>query len=505
MKKEELLITRLKTYAQSDMLPLHMPGHKRQAMKEPAGIFPNPFSVDITEIKGFDNLHYPEGILKRSMEWAAGVYGAERTYYLVNGSSGGILSAISAAVNPGGRILMSRNCHKSAYHGAILRGIHTEYIYPQILPDLGIQGGILTGDVERMLERHPDTEAVLITSPTYDGIVSDICEIAKVAHHHGIPLIVDEAHGAHFSFGGQVFPKSAISCGADVVIQSLHKTLPSLTQTAVLHLCSERVDAALLEQYLQMYQSSSPSYVFMAAIEQCIYEMETDGLRHMREFAGRLERLRGTLKGLTALYVPGSEVIGRSGVFDMDLSKIVVSCRGCTTRGTEGCINLTGEMLGSWLREEYGIEPELCGTDYLVGITTWLDREQAFYRVEKALMEIDGRLEKADTIWGDRIEKISDSMQWEEYAKVCLTLAEAMEAGFKELPFEQCAGQISKEFIYLYPPGIPIIAPGEMVSKVMVEKILRYREMGLSVQGMADKNGDKLKVVDDSRWNQRLL
>ena len=224
MKKEELLITRLKTYAQSDMLPLHMPGHKRQAMKEPAGIFPNPFSVDITEIKGFDNLHYPEGILKRSMEWAAGVYGAERTYYLVNGSSGGILSAISAAVNPGGRILMSRNCHKSAYHGAILRGIHTEYIYPQILPDLGIQGGILTGDVERMLERHPDTEAVLITSPTYDGIVSDICEIAKVAHHHGIPLIVDEAHGAHFSFGGQVFPKSAISCGADVVIQSLHKT-----------------------------------------------------------------------------------------------------------------------------------------------------------------------------------------------------------------------------------------------------------------------------------------
>lgn len=499
MKKEELLITRLKTYAQSDMLPLHMPGHKRQTIQEPAGAFPNPFSVDITEIEGFDNLHYPEGILKKSMEWAAKVYGAERTYYLVNGSSAGVLSAISAAVHSGGRILMSRNCHKSAYHGAILRGIHTDYIYPPILPDLGIQGGILTSDVERMLERNPDTEAVLITSPTYDGMVSDICEIAKVAHHHGIPLIVDEAHGAHFSFGGDVFPKSAIACGADVVIQSLHKTLPSLTQTAVLHLCSERVDAELLEQYLQMYQSSSPSYVFMAAIEQCIYEMETDGVRHMRKFAERLERLRGALRELTALYVPGSEIIGRSGVFDVDLSKLVVSCRGCMTRGTDGCMNLTGEMLGRWLREEYRIEPELCGADYLVGITTWMDRETALSRAEKALIEIDGRLEKADTIWGNSPERIGEFTQWEERAKVCLTLAEAIEAGFKELPFEQCAGQISKEFVYLYPPGIPIIAPGEMVSEVIVEKILRYREMGLSVQGMADKSGDKLKVVDDSR------
>ena len=211
MKKEELLIERLKKYRKSDMYPFHMPGHKRAK-----GIklsFPDPFSVDITEIDGFDNLHHAEGILKDSMEWASCLYGSDRTWYLVNGSTCGLLSAISAAVSHGGKILVSRNCHKAVYHGIYLNHLEAVYVYPQPVPGLGIQGGILPEDVEKALKEEPDIQAVLMVSPTYDGIVSDVKAIADVAHKAGIPLIVDEAHGAHFAYG-DAFPKSALELGA---------------------------------------------------------------------------------------------------------------------------------------------------------------------------------------------------------------------------------------------------------------------------------------------------
>ena len=197
MKQEELLINRLAAYAGSDMYPFHMPGHKR--MPGPMDSFANPWTVDITEIDGFDNLHHPEGILRDSMKWAADVYGADQTYYLINGSTSGILAAVCGAVPRGGRILVSRNCHKSVYHGIYLNQLKTSYVYPQEIEGLGIQGGITAEDVDRMLKRYMDTQAVLIVCPTYDGIVSDIEAIAQIVHRAGLPLIVDEAHGAHLS------------------------------------------------------------------------------------------------------------------------------------------------------------------------------------------------------------------------------------------------------------------------------------------------------------------
>ena len=237
MRQQDLLIHKLKEYAGSDMYPFHMPGHKRTGDMG----FPDPFTMDITEVDGFDNLHHPEGILKSSMDWAAQVYGADQTYYLVNGSSSGILSAVCGAVPRGGRILVSRNCHKSVYHGICLNQLKASYVYPQEIDGLGIQGGILPSDVDMMLKRYMDTQAVLIVSPTYDGVVSDIKGIAQVVHRAGLPLIVDEAHGAHFRYG-EMFPVSALDLGADVVIQSVHKTMPSLTQTALLHIRNNRPD-----------------------------------------------------------------------------------------------------------------------------------------------------------------------------------------------------------------------------------------------------------------------
>lgn len=539
MKQEELLLSRLIEYGTSNAYPFHMPGHKRQISKKWPGQFPNPFSVDITEIEGFDNLHHAEGILRKSMDWAASVYSVDRTYYLVNGSSGGILSAVCAVTRPGGTILMSRNCHKAAYHGVVLNQLKVEYVYPQIIDGLGIQGGIPAEDVEKALEVNPEIQAVLIVSPTYDGVVSDIRRIAEVVHKRKIPLIVDEAHGAHFPFGGIDFPDSAIVCGADLVIQSLHKTLPSLTQTAVLHLCkksrsrnscsyeesdhgiSELIDEDRLERYLQMFQSSSPSYVLMAGIEGCIYEMEQYGKQNMHEFAVRLHNMRQKLKRLKHLQLLDQDCIGTAGVYDVDLSKLVISCRNCVMTGDEEHrekphterqknrnqkknTELTGEVFSDWLRTEYQLEMEMCGADYAVAITTASDSEQGLERFTEALLAIDAWVDEGKAAVhkegslmdeGKSVVQNETEIWTERRPDVRMKLADAMEMERKSMKLTECAGYISAEFIYLYPPGIPIVTPGEIVTPQIIKEILRYQDMGLPVQGMRDLEAGVLQVL----------
>ncbi len=295
LRPEVPLLERLSTYAASDAYPFHMPGHKRQVKMGITSV-PNPFSVDITEIDGFDNLHHAEDILKESMNSAAAVYGADRSWYLVNGSTCGILAAIAAAVKPGEKILMARNSHKSAYHAVILNQLEPVYLYPEEVPEFQIPGGIEPEQVERALLEHPEIRAVFVTSPTYEGIVSDIQGIAATAHRHGAALIVDEAHGAHLPFGdGNYFPDGALQEGADLVIQSLHKTLPSLTQTAILHLKSQILDAKKVEQYLSVYQSSSPSYILIASMENCVRYMAEKGAGEMARYGARLRELREKL------------------------------------------------------------------------------------------------------------------------------------------------------------------------------------------------------------------
>ena len=493
---EKYLLDRLMEYGESDAYPFHMPGHKRQAGAGFAVDFPNPFSVDITEIEGFDNLHHPEGILKESMEWAGNVYGADRTYYLVNGSSCGILSAVCGSVSHGGTILMSRNCHKSAYHGVYLGHLRAEYIYPQTIPEFGIQGGLSPEDVRRLLINHPETEAVLVVSPTYDGIVSDINAIAKIVHEWGIPLIVDEAHGAHFPFGGEAgFPVSALKLGADVVIQSLHKTLPSLTQTAVMHVNAGFADISRIDRYVHMFQSSSPSYVLMAAIENCIRWMDEAGRDEMKAFSGRLDRIRRRMGEMECLALLGG-VKGRCQVFDVDKSKIVVSV---------GSSGLTGPELTELLRNRYHLEMEMCGPDYVTAITTVADTDEGLDRLCRAFLEIDHE-RRRDTgdcgtaasgfsgINGDNTGErdrgiVDNGMEKERgcgWPEIAMTIAQAMDSPGRSVPLDACEGIVSGEFIYIYPPGIPIVAPGEVLKPELVEMIRQYKRKGLPVQGTAD-------------------
>ena len=503
-EKQPGLLERLTEYAGSDAYPFHMPGHKRREIPDgiPGG-FPDPYGIDITEIDGFDNLHHAEGILKDAMDEAAAIYGADRSWYLVNGSTCGILSAVFATTENGGKILTARNCHKAVYHAICLNRLEAEYLYPEEITEFRINGGIRAGDVRKALEKDAmrcagnsgdvrgkitKIQAVLITSPTYEGVVSDIRAIADAAHEYGIPLIVDEAHGAHLEYADQChsFPKSALEYGADIVIQSLHKTLPCFTQTAILHVKGKLVDQDRISRYLSMFQTSSPSYLFMAGMERCIRYMDGDGRNEMIRYEKRLERFMERMEGLQVLEVLDREICGKyRTVAGWDPSKIVVS----TMRAED----FHGEELAETLRRKYHLEMEMTAPEYVIAMTSLMDTEEGFERLGTALLEIDGVLRRR--MESGRKEKAASETPEGLESKLShpvrrMLICEAMDADTERTAFQDTVGKVSAEFVYLYPPGIPIIAPGEVFTDAIVEKIMAYKAAGLLVQGPADPDAD---------------
>ena len=368
LRPEVPLLERLSTYAASDAYPFHMPGHKRQVKMGITSV-PNPFSVDITEIDGFDNLHHAEDILKESMNSAAAVYGADRSWYLVNGSTCGILAAIAAAVKPGEKILMARNSHKSAYHAVVLNQLEPVYLYPEEVPEFQIPGGIEPEQVERALLEHPEIRAVFVTSPTYEGIVSDIQGIAATAHRHGAALIVDEAHGAHLGLSDEAFPADAMRMGADVSVKSLHKTLPSLTQTAILLARHDRVDMAALDHALDIFETSSPSYLLMASIDGCVSLMERRGAEILTSWRQALDEFYEGAAALSNLRVHRQD----------EPSKLVID----TTQA-----GITGFELLRRLREE-NVELEMASLRYAVAMTGAGDTRETLRKFLNALKTVD--------------------------------------------------------------------------------------------------------------------
>ena len=514
-EKQPGLLERLTEYVGSDAYPFHMPGHKRREIPDgiPGG-FPDPYGIDITEIDGFDNLHHAEGILKDAMETAAAIYGADRSWYLVNGSTCGILSAVFAATENGGKILTARNCHKAVYHAICLNRLEAEYLYPEEITEFRINGGIRAEDVRKALEKDAmrcagnsgdvrgkitKIQAVLITSPTYEGVVSDIRVIADVAHEYGIPLIVDEAHGAHLEYADQChsFPKSALEYGADIVIQSLHKTLPCFTQTAILHVKGKLVDQDRISRYLSMFQTSSPSYLFMAGMERCIRYMDGDGRNEMIRYEKRLERFMERMEGLQVLEVLDREICGKyRTVAGWDPSKIVVS----TMRAED----FHGEELAETLRRKYHLEMEMTAPEYVIAMTSLMDTEEGFERLGTALLEIDGALRRR--MESGRKEKAASETPEGLESKLShpvrrMLICEAMDADTERTAFQDTVGKVSAEFVYLYPPGIPIIAPGEVFTDAIVEKIMAYKAAGLLVQGPADPDADVILTLSSEDGN----
>ena len=479
----ERLYRKLEEYSRSDYYPFHMPGHKRNA-ESVRGDFP--FERDITEIEGFDNLHHPEDILLEAQRNVAKLYGVKESFYSVNGSTAALLSAISAAVPRNGQILVARNCHKAVYHAIYLRNLKPTYIYPQMDGEWWINGGIFPDKVERCLAANPELQAVLITSPTYDGIVSDIKEIAEIAHKYGVPLIVDEAHGAHFHFSNY-FPTSAAELGADLVIQSFHKTLPAMTQTAVLHNCSDLVDSRIIRRFMGIYQTSSPSYILMASMDACMDTMASDGNQMFRDFTKILEKTRKRLS--KCKYIRLAEPVkGENGVFDYDRSKLIFSTRYSLMSGSD---------LYHILLDRYHIQMEMESEKYALAIAAVGDREEGFERLCQAIEELDqeqAELIKAGIPTDD--EKQLDTRSMHFVLSQMMSMAEAMESETEKCSLEESIGRISAEFAYLYPPGIPLITPGEQITGQFIRNMRIYMDKGLYLQGLEDYTNKTILVVE---------
>jgi len=325
--------------------------------------------LDTTEIAGFDDLHAPEGILLEAQARAAALWGSDRAYFLINGSTAGLLAGIYATVSPGDRVLLVRGHHRAIDHAVELLGLRPVYIDPPQLTG-GAFDSVPPEAVEAALETHPDMRLVVLTSPTYEGVLSDIGAIAEIAHGRDIPLFVDEAHGAHLGLS-QHFPESAISQGADLVVQSLHKTLPSLTQTAILHRIGARVDHARIQHALDIFQTSSPSYLLMASIDSCVALMADKGAELLAAWRSRLDHFRAEATGLTRLRLLNGSI---------DPSKITILTAG---------VSLSGAALMERLRRDHRIELEMARENYAVAMTGLGSTDADFKRLLDALYAVD--------------------------------------------------------------------------------------------------------------------
>lgn len=462
-----ILLDRLTEYSQSDFYPYHMPGHKRNQ----AGNLPLDWNdKDITEIEGFDNLHDARGILRQLQEKAATVYGAEESFYLVNGSTCGILSAISTTVPFGGELLIARNCHKSVYHGAYLRQLNLHYIYPDLVEEYGICEAVSPGQVSEALEKYPGIAAVLIVSPTYEGRIADVKTIAEIVHGKGLPLIVDEAHGAHLGFAPE-FAVNSARLGADLVINSVHKTLPAMTQTALLHVNGELVDRQRLRRYLKIYQTSSPSYVLMSSIEEAV-ETAMSG-NAFKEFAGRWEKLLTELSELQRLKIfpKWAEECRKK---HQDIGKLIIS-----TRETE----LSGPQLYDMLLEEHHLQPEMVCESYVLCMFTIGDTEEGYDRLVKALLAIDVQIQRTQRHCFYDLPR----------QQTVEPLYVAWEQEQEEVVLEDAEGRLAGEFLNLYPPGTPILVPGERITGETIRFLEHCLKEGLEVQGISRNN--KVRVL----------
>lgn len=484
----------LKNYSDSDFYPFHMPGHKRS--KE-SGALADFYGMDITEIDGFDNLHQPEAMLRDAQERAAQLYHSNETYFLVNGSTAGILSAVSAIAGRAEKLIIARNCHKAVYHAAFLNRLKLYYIYPEIIGEYDIAGSVRPENLKMLIQEILSEKessgkkaseliaGVVITSPTYDGITSDVGKIAEIAHSYGIPLIVDQAHGAHFGMH-PAYPENAVREGADIVIHSVHKTLPAPTQTALIHRNGELTDGELLRKYLRIYQSSSPSYLLMAGIDEAVYFAGREGFARLDTLFQLKNEFISALKDCRFIRIcPCTEP-----------GKLVVSVKGSS---------MTGQMLYEILREKYHLQMEMASGSYVLAILTMMDRKEGFDRLCRALLEIDGELVKeqeAQTTVTDRYaghDKATEHIDGRSclpsldlHPKVKLDLRDAYLAPYEETEFYKAKGQTAAEFINLYPPGIPLLVPGEVLDEQITEIIRVYQESGYAVQGVYN---NEIKVV----------
>lgn len=434
--------------------PMHMPGHKRNTALAPY-LKTLAADLDITEIKGFDHLHAAAGILQEAMDQAAEVFGARHTFFLVNGSTVGILSAIRAVTAPGDSVIMSRNCHKSVYNALALNNLRPCFIYPQTNLDYQIAASLSLDSIEQAIAQHQEARVLIITCPTYEGVVSDLPAIIHLAHRHGLTVIVDEAHGSHLGFS-PYFPKGAVSAGADIVIQSLHKTLPSLTQTALAHVRTPAL-AHEMQRQLAVFETTSPSFLLLSSIDGCVRLLKDHREELFDNWQKALEAFHQKALGLKHLRVLGyGRERGRKleNVHGLEPSKLFVSTIHCDIGGYE---------LAEIMRNQFATEPEMITPQGVLAMTGMGDSIETLSEFGDSLLAIDATLEPAKA---NKLPLMAPHV----YTKVPIATAER--APFICLPIEETEGYVMAETIVVYPPGIPVVVPGEVMNRQAISYLL---------------------------------
>jgi arginine/lysine/ornithine decarboxylase len=462
----------------------HMPGHKHDpgsipALTQLAG--GDLVRSDLSEMSGVDYLHAASGPLRQAEGLAASAFGADRTFFLVNGSTGGNHAAMLSAIGDGQKVLLPRASHRSILTALILTNAVPVYISPRYHPVVGLPLAVDLSDAERLAEEHPDIAAIQITSPGYYGFTSDVLGFARLADRMGVPLLVDEAHGSHFSFHPSL-PLSALHAGADLVVQSTHKTLGSLTQSSMLHWRHGRVERRRVEEVVAMLQSSSPSVLLTASLDSARLLMATSGPELLTRAVALADQARSAIGNIPGLRCHGSDLLGRAGVHDYDRTKILVRV---------GDLGLTGYEVAVMLDAEWGIEVEMSDRDHVLFSLTFADTADDVALLVTALTSIASR------------SPVNGSPHVATFARVpafpiperVLGPREAFFAPSQPVGSSEAPGRVCAEWIIPYPPGIPVLAPGEVIDQSTLDGLHAIVADGATIVGAEDQTLGSIRVI----------
>lgn len=480
-QNETPLFDALMEYVDRETVPFHVPGHKKgegieKSFKKFIG--ENPFKIDVTVFQLVDSLHHPTGPIKKAQELAADAYGADASFFSIHGTSGAIQAMIMSVVSQGDTIIVPRNVHKSITAGIILSGAIPVYMQPELDKKLGIAQGVTPETVEKTLKENPHAKAVLIINPTYYGVATELSRIAEIVHEYDIPLIVDEAHGPHLAFSDKL-PMSAMEAGADLCAQSTHKIIGAMTQGSILHVRTKYVSAARVQQIMNLLQTTSPSYILLASLDTSRRQIALEGAELLDKAIENAQYLRKEINKIEGFYCFGDEILGNPGVFALDPTKVCITCRD---------LGITGFDLDMILANKYHIQMELSDLYNTLAVGSFGDTRENIDKLIAALTEISEEYRNKNQVKPDFLDIPS-------IPKQVLIPREAFNAEKVSMPLEDSVGEVSGEFLMAYPPGIPVLCPGEVITEEIVKYVSDLKKTGLYVQGTEDPRVENIKVV----------
>lgn len=481
-QKRAPLYEALEKFRRQRVVPFDVPGHKRgRGNPELVELLGEKcVGMDVNSMKPLDNLCHPVSVILEAEALAADAFGAENTFFMVGGTTSSVQSMVLSACKAGDKIILPRNVHRSVINALVLCGAEPVYVNPKVDNRLGISLGMELGDVERAILDNPTAVAVLVNNPTYYGICSNIREIVRLAHEHGMLALADEAHGTHFYFGKNL-PISAIAAGADMSAVSMHKSGGSLTQSSLL-LLGKNVSAGYVSQIINLTQTTSASYLLMSSLDISRRNLALRGEASFEKVTAMAEYARSEINGIGGYYAYGRELVNGNSIYDYDVTKLSVYTRD---------IGLAGIEVYDLLRDEYDIQIEFGDIGNILAYISIGDRIQDIERFVGALSDIK-RLYAKDT----------KGMLSNEYIapRVVTTPQKAFYAKKESLPLRQTRGRVCSEFVMCYPPGIPILAPGEVVTEDIIDYIEYAKEKGCSMQGTEDPTVCRLNVLMEGSY-----